>query len=386
MTATATKPASPTRWATSRRTPSMPPAAKPSELDPNPPTVRRPAARSPRFPTTPPEILPAKPIPTATRPASASTPSAAKRARPIRSATTTYYVYDGDNNVVKTTDPDGQVITDAYNDLNQLTQENWFNSSEHAHQHDQLRLRQSRRHAHRRRRFFQLHVFLQRAGRANQRRQQRQRPGRRHRHARRSRRAARRRSYDTLGNRTSLDASIDGTADFQNAYSFDGFGREASVSQSGIDGGNAVADKLVTFSYNADNQFTTIDRYSDLTGSTLVAASGYGYDAIGRLTSLDQGNSTSSTAYAGYGFTLQRRQPRRRFHQQRPHRRERRLHLQQRRRTDRRHIRQRHGDQRIVFVRSPTAIRPTAATRSSPIPTSWPATAPGIITTTPMAT
>jgi RHS repeat-associated protein len=88
-------------------------------------------------------------------------------------------------------------------------------------------------------------------------------------------------------------------ADFQNAYSYDGFGRESQVSQSGVEDGNAIAEKLVTFGYDADNQFTAIDRYSDLSGSTLVAKSAYGYDSVGRLTSLDQGNSTSSTAYAG---------------------------------------------------------------------------------------
>ena len=61
---------------------------------------------------------------------------------------------------------------------------------------------------------------------------------------------------DTLGNRTSLDATIGGTADFQNAYAYNGFGRWGTVAANlALTGGNAVADKLVNFTYNADDQF-----------------------------------------------------------------------------------------------------------------------------------
>jgi RHS repeat-associated protein len=114
-------------------------------------------------------------------------------------------------------------------------------------------------------------------------------------------------SYDTLGDRTALDATVgpsgSGTADFQNAYAFDSFGNETQVTQSGETGGNAVADKLVNFTYTANNQVDTIDRYSDLNATSLVATSAYGYDDLGRVTSLNQGNTSSGTAYAGYTWT-----------------------------------------------------------------------------------
>ncbi len=218
---------------------------------------------------------------------------------------TTSYVYDGDNNVTKTTDPDDQIIANVYNALDQLTQENWYNSSSYEtnsinYTYDNLgdmlsAADVSSSYA------FTYNVLGQQTsvdnngsgaggdtGTAGV-------PD-----------VVLASNYDALGNRTALDASIvvsdTSTPDFQNSYAYDGFGREASVSQTN-GGGYAVANKLVNFSYNADSQLTEIDRYSDLTGSTLVAKSAFGYDSVGRLTSLHQGNSSSTTAYAGDSLT-----------------------------------------------------------------------------------
>ena len=114
-------------------------------------------------------------------------------------------------------------------------------------------------------------------------------------------------AFDVLGNRSSLDATIGPTdtsvSDFQNSYLADGFGRIGTIEQTSADGGDYVADKRVDLTYNADGEFATINRYADLTGTTLVAASVYGYDSLAQLTSLTQGTFGDATAFAGYGWT-----------------------------------------------------------------------------------
>ncbi len=61
-----------------------------------------------------------------------------------------------------------------------------------------------------------------------------------------------------------------------------------------------MADKRVDFTYTADNQFDTIKRYSDLTATTLVATSTYGYDADLRIDSLT--HVKGGTTYADYAW------------------------------------------------------------------------------------
>ena len=79
--------------------------------------------------------------------------------------------------------------------------------------------------------------------------------------------------YDNLGRRTSLSSSVASTADFMDNFGFDALDRETQVKQQSQTGGNAVAPKLVNFTYNGDSQFVTIGRYADLTGTNLVATS-----------------------------------------------------------------------------------------------------------------
>jgi RHS repeat-associated protein len=92
--------------------------------------------------------------------------------------------------------------------------------------------------------------------------------------------------YDDTGNRTQVAATVGGTADFVNDYTYDALGRTTSLSQHGTTGGNAVAEKLVDFTYNAAGRWNTITRYADLASTDLVATGTYGYDLAGRLTSL----------------------------------------------------------------------------------------------------
>jgi RHS repeat-associated protein len=112
-------------------------------------------------------------------------------------------------------------------------------------------------------------------------------------------------TYDAVGNRTSLSATIGGTADFVNTYSYDDLDREKQVLQgeSTASGHDTVDSKLVNFTYFADGQFETIDRYNALTDSSGVANSSYGYDDAGRITGLTHTEAGTSTTYAAYTWT-----------------------------------------------------------------------------------
>ncbi len=106
-------------------------------------------------------------------------------------------------------------------------------------------------------------------------------------------------TYDADGDRTQLAATIGGTADFVNGYSYSDLNQEIQVSQaaSTATGADAVESKLVDFIYNADGQFDAIARYASPAGtSQLVATSSYGYDDLGRLTSLAQ-TAAATTDY-----------------------------------------------------------------------------------------
>ena len=107
--------------------------------------------------------------------------------------------------------------------------------------------------------------------------------------------------YDQDSNTTSLSATVNGTADFQNTYSYDKLDEMTQVVQSGQTGGNSVAYKWVTFNYEPDGQFASIDRYAGTSDSSLVVEGDYGYDGAGRLTSINY--SQNSTALAGYSWT-----------------------------------------------------------------------------------
>jgi len=62
---------------------------------------------------------------------------------------------------------------------------------------------------------------------------------------------------------------------------FDPLGRLTQVLQSGM-----AAEKRADYTYRDNSQLATITRYSDLEGTEEVATSTYGYDNMGRLTSL----------------------------------------------------------------------------------------------------
>lgn len=78
--------------------------------------------------------------------------------------------------------------------------------------------------------------------------------------------------------------SVAGTADFSDAFTYDSLGRMTRVTQQGQSGGNSVAAKRVDLAYSAAGNVSSIDRYSDLAGTSLVATTTFGYDSADRLT------------------------------------------------------------------------------------------------------
>jgi RHS repeat-associated protein len=80
-----------------------------------------------------------------------------------------------------------------------------------------------------------------------------------------------------------MAATIDGTADFADDYTYDSLGRVVSVIEHGVTGGNAVAEKEITLAYNDAGQLLSIDRYEN---GQLAVEGDYSYDEQGRLVGL----------------------------------------------------------------------------------------------------
>jgi len=108
--------------------------------------------------------------------------------------------------------------------------------------------------------------------------------------------------FDLNDRRTQVSTILTMTADSVTDYSYDALDRMIGIQQTGVTGGNAVADKRIDLAYNAANQFSTISRYEDLTATTLVAASDYSLDNAGRLTGLT--HSQPGSVLADYGWTF----------------------------------------------------------------------------------
>jgi hypothetical protein len=103
--------------------------------------------------------------------------------------------------------------------------------------------------------------------------------------------------YDDAQRETSLSATVAGTLDFLNNYTYDADNELTQVTQQGQTGGNSVAAKLVNFTYDHDGNVLTVSRYANLAATQLVDTSTYGYNANGLLTSLseDKGSTNFNT-------------------------------------------------------------------------------------------
>ncbi|MBL8820713.1 MAG: hypothetical protein JNL58_32120, partial [Planctomyces sp.] len=76
--------------------------------------------------------------------------------------------------------------------------------------------------------------------------------------------------YDANSRRTQQTATISGTADYKNTWTFDNANRLTQVKQEGQSGGNTVAAKRVDFTWNNGGMFSSIKRYNDLAGTQIV--------------------------------------------------------------------------------------------------------------------
>jgi RHS repeat-associated protein len=108
-------------------------------------------------------------------------------------------------------------------------------------------------------------------------------------------------SFDSMNNRTELKATIGTTLDFKNSYQYDKLQRLTDIVQQGQSGGNAVAAKHFTQSYNSLSQRTNISRYQSTGLTNAVATSDFTYDTSNRLSGIahKQGaNNLNTYAYA----------------------------------------------------------------------------------------
>ena len=90
--------------------------------------------------------------------------------------------------------------------------------------------------------------------------------------------------YDNAQRKTSLSATVAGTLDLLNSYTYNAGDQLTEVTQSaagGQTGGNSVAAKRVDFTYTAIGEYSGVSRYANLTGTQLVASSTYGYNSNG---------------------------------------------------------------------------------------------------------
>ena len=100
-----------------------------------------------------------------------------------------------------------------------------------------------------------------------------------------------------MGYLTQMATTIGGTADAVTDYTYDALGRVTRIEQHGVQGGNAVSEKRVDIEYDVRSQYATIKYYSDLDGGSgnLVMTATYTFDDTGRLTDLVYTDASSAT-------------------------------------------------------------------------------------------
>src|SRR5579872_6258835 len=102
--------------------------------------------------------------------------------------------------------------------------------------------------------------------------------------------------YDNMQRETSLSATVAGTLDLLNNYTYNADSQVTQITQQGQTGGNSVAAKLVNFAFDNDGRLTTLTRYANLAATQLVATSTYGYNADSALTSLSHDKGATNLA------------------------------------------------------------------------------------------
>jgi RHS repeat-associated protein len=93
--------------------------------------------------------------------------------------------------------------------------------------------------------------------------------------------------YDKVGNLLSITDSINGTTGVHNARQYDALNRLTVNSQ---------GNKRVDYGYNAIVQVTNKKRFSDTTGTNLVAETNHTFDSINRLTDITHSKGATNIA------------------------------------------------------------------------------------------
>jgi RHS repeat-associated protein len=109
--------------------------------------------------------------------------------------------------------------------------------------------------------------------------------------------------YDLMNDRTQLTATVAGTADFLNSYTYDADQRMLQATQQGQTGGNGVAPKGIGYAYNLDGQMTSVLRFDPTTSSPHpdIALGTLSYDSANRLTEIKythSGNTLDDLTWA----------------------------------------------------------------------------------------
>jgi RHS repeat-associated protein len=113
-------------------------------------------------------------------------------------------------------------------------------------------------------------------------------------------------TWNSDGTRSGLGLTIGTTADLANAYTYDYLQRLMSIAQTGVTGGNTVANKFVTIGYNAAGLTTSIDTYlaASADSGSQVMDEAIAYDNVSRITGLTYTSSRTSATLAAYQYAF----------------------------------------------------------------------------------
>jgi YD repeat-containing protein len=105
-------------------------------------------------------------------------------------------------------------------------------------------------------------------------------------------------TYDTNSNRLKLTDTINAQLKGTEAYTYDAINRLTQINQSGT----GVVPKRVNMTYTPVYQLETLNRFSDLAGTQLVASSTHIYDPLNRLTQVAHAKGATALNTYGYGY------------------------------------------------------------------------------------
>jgi RHS repeat-associated protein len=112
-------------------------------------------------------------------------------------------------------------------------------------------------------------------------------------------------TYDSLGDRLTQSATIAGTVDFLNSYTYNNDQELTTAAQQGQNGGDVISPKEIDYAYNALGQFTDVWDYNTLSGPRVNVLHGaFSYDTGARLTGIAYTSNGGATTIdtLGWGY------------------------------------------------------------------------------------